>query len=158
MFDETQNRQEILRRTAARFQRITNKIVRMSQAPQDFGTGEALPAAEIQIIHAVGINPGISVTDLSSQLGLTKGTVSPMVNRLAKREYLTKEKSGQDGRKVRLEITSKGETAFKGYEKYAEEYIAQYAHNISFGEWIIVNETLTKLENFVDMKLKEDQK
>ena len=157
MFEEDRTKGETLRTTAARFRRIINKIVRMSQFPQDFGTGEVLPAAEIQIIHTIGVNPGITVTELSSQLGLTKGTVSPMVNRLVKRGYLGKSKSSEDGRKVQLRITEKGETAFRGYEEYAEEYVSKYAHEISYGEWIIVNETLAKLETFLDTKMKEGQ-
>ncbi len=155
MFDESSNKSETLRTTAARFQRIINKIARMSQAPQEFGTGELLPAAEIQIIHTVGTNPKITVTELSSQLGLTKGTVSPMINRLVERAYLRKSKSSEDGRKVQLEIAEKGEIAFQGYEQYAEEYVSLYANEISYGEWIIVNETLAKLEIFLDTKMKE---
>jgi DNA-binding MarR family transcriptional regulator len=97
------------------------------------------------------------VTDLSRQLGLTKGTVSPIVNRLVERDYLKKARSSQDGRKVKLELTNKGEIASQGYEKYAEEYVSQYAQEISYGEWVIVNETLVKLEAFVDIKMKEGQ-
>lgn len=154
MFNRSRHEGETLRRTAARFQRIVNKIARMSQAPRDFGTGELLPAAEIQIIHTVGSNPAITVTELSRLLGLTKGTVSPIVNRMVQRDYLRKTRSSQDGRKVQLAITDKGEAAAQGYERYAEEYVSLYAQEISFGEWVIVNEILVKLEAFIDNKLK----
>lgn len=157
MFGRPPAESETLRKTAATFQRIINKIARMSQAPSEFGTGELLPLAEIQTIHAVGNSPGITVTEVSHQLGLTKGTVSPVVNRLADKGYLTKSKSGQDGRKVRLELTNKGEIAYRGYEQYAEEYVSQYACEISYGEWVIVNETLSKLEAFIDNKMKTDR-
>ncbi len=155
MFNRPHHEGKTLRRTAARFQRIINKIARMSQAPRDFGTEEFLPLAEIQAIYTVGGNPGITVTELSLQLGLTKGTVSPIVNRLVERDYLKKARSAQDGRKLQLEITGKGKIAFQGYEKYAEEYVSLYAQEISFGEWVIVNEILVKLEAFVDTKMRE---
>ena len=155
MFNKPPHEGETSRKTAARFQRIINKIVRMSRSPREFGTGELLPLAEIQIIHTVGINPNITVTDLSRQLGLTKGTVSPLVNKLVQKDCLRKTRSTQDGRKVQLGITDKGEIASQGYEKYAEEYVSQYAQEISYGEWGIVNETLVKLEAFVDTKMKE---
>ena len=157
MFNRPQHEGKTLRRTAVRFQRIINKIARMSQAPRDFGTGELLPLAEIQAIYTVGGNPGITVTELSLQLGLTKGTVSPIVNRLVERDYLKKARSAQDGRKLQLEITGKGKIAFQGYEKYAEEYVSLYAQEISFGEWVIVNEILVKLEAFVDTKMREGE-
>lgn len=145
-----------MRRTASRFQRIVNKIARISQAPRDFGTGELLPAADIQVIHTVGGNPAITVTEVSRLLGLTKGTVSPIVNRLVQKGYLRKTRSSQDGRKVQLAITDRGEAAAQGYEKYAEEYVSHYAREISFGEWVIVNEILVKLEAFIDNKLKNE--
>ncbi len=128
----------------------------MSQAPRDFGTGELLSAAEIQIIHTVGGTTNITVTDLSRLLGLTKGTVSPLVNKLVERDYLKKTRSSEDGRKVQLELTRKGEIASQGYEKYAEEYVSLYAQEISFGEWVLVNEVLVKLETFVDIKMSEN--
>ena len=157
MLNRPKHEGKTLRRTAARFQRIINKIARMSQAPRDFGTGEVLPLAEIQAIYTVGGNPGITVTELSLQLGLTKGTVSPIVKRLVERDYLKKARSAQDGRKLQLEITEKGEIAFQGFEKYAEEYVSLYAQEISFGEWVIVNEILVKLEAFVDTKMREGE-
>ncbi len=156
MFGQSPEENEIVRfHTAARFQRIINKIARMSQTPSEFGTGESLPLAEIQAIHTVSNCPDITMTELSGQLGLTKGTVSPVVNRLVEKGYLEKTKSNQDGRKVKLNLTDKGKIAAEGYEDYAREYVSQYAREISFGEWIIVNEILAKLEAFVDTKMKE---
>jgi len=156
MFTRPRHEGATLRRTASRFQRIVNKIARISQAPRDFGTGELLPAADIQVIHTVGGNPAITVTEVSRLLGLTKGTVSPIVNRLVQKGYLRKTRSSQDGRKVQLAITDRGEAAAQGYEKYAEEYVSHYAREISFGEWVIVNEILVKLEAFIDNKLKNE--
>ncbi|MFO8102502.1 MAG: MarR family winged helix-turn-helix transcriptional regulator [Dehalococcoidia bacterium] len=156
MFGQSDEENQAVRfHTAARFQRLINKIARLSQTPSEFGTGERLPLAEIQVIHTVSNAPDITVTELSGQLGLTKGTVSPIVNRLVERGYLTKTRSKQDGRKVKLNLTDKGKTAAEGYEDYAREYVSQYASEISFGEWIIVNEILAKLEAFVDTKMKE---
>ncbi len=158
MFGQSPEENDVVRfHTAARFQRLINKIARMSQTPSEFGTGERLPLADIQIIHTVGNYPGITVTELSQQLGLTKGTISPVVNRLVERSYLTKTKSNQDGRKAKLNLTDKGEKAASGYEEYAREYVSKYAREISFGEWVIVNEILAKLEAFVDTKMKEDK-
>ncbi len=157
MFNSQDHEGKTLRKTAARFQRIINKIARMSQASRDFGTGELLPVAEIQAINTVGGNPGITVTELSLQLGLTKGTVSPIVNKLVEKDYLKKAKSTQDGRKLQLEITEKGETASLGYERYAVEYVSHYAQEISFGEWVMVNEILGKLEDFIDTKMVDSQ-
>lgn len=141
---------------AARFQRIVNKIARMSQGARDFGTGEPLTAAEIQSVHLVGNRPGITVTELARRLGLTKGSVSPIVNRLVERGYIEKERSDRDGRRLKLSLTAKGRIAADGYESYAREYVSHYASEISPGEWMIVNEILGKLESFIDSKMGND--
>jgi DNA-binding MarR family transcriptional regulator len=143
-----------VRDPSLQFIRVVNKLARLAQTPTDFGTGEALYYSELQVIDAVQNNPGINVTALAGLLGITTGTVSPIVNRLAKRGYLKKSRATGDGRVVRLELAEKGTVAFKGLQQQAREYAVEYAKEMSYGEWAIFNEILVKLEAFVDKKLR----
>jgi DNA-binding MarR family transcriptional regulator len=143
-----------MRDPSLQFMRVVNKLARLAQTPADLGTGEALYYSELQVIDAVQNNPGINVTALANLLGITTGTVSPIVNQLANRGYLKKSRISGDGRVVRLELTEKGMVAFKGLQKQAREYAVEYAREISFGEWAIFNEILVKLEAFVDKKMR----
>ena len=143
-----------MRDPSLQFIRVINKLARLAQTPTDFGTGEALYYSELQAIDAVQNNPGINVTALANILGITTGTVSPIVNQLANKGYLKKSRISRDGRVVRLELTEKGIVAFKGLQKQAREYAVEYAKEISFGEWAIFNEILVKLEAFVDKKMR----
>jgi DNA-binding MarR family transcriptional regulator len=143
-----------MRDPSLQFVRVVNKLARLAQTPADLGTGEALYYSELQVIDAVQNNPGINVTALANLLGITTGTVSPIVNQLANRGYLRKSRISGDGRVVRLELTEKGMVAFKGLQKQAREYAVEYAREISFGEWAIFNEILVKLEAFVDKKMR----
>jgi DNA-binding MarR family transcriptional regulator len=143
-----------MRDPSLQFMRVVNKLARLAQTPADLGTGEALYYSELQVIDAVQNNPGINVTALANLLGITTGTVSPIVNQLANRGYLRKSRISGDGRVVRLELTEKGMVAFKGRQKQAREYAVEYAREISFGEWAIFNEILVKLEAFVDKKMR----
>lgn len=143
-----------MRDPSLQFIRVVNKLARLAQSPTDFGTGEPLYYSELQVIDAVQNNPRINVTGLANLLGITTGTVSPIVNQLANRGYLTKSRTSDDGRVVRLELTEKGMVVFKGLQKQAREYAVEYAKEISFGEWAIFNEILVKLEAFVDKKMR----
>ena len=143
-----------MRDPSLQFVRVVNKLARLAQTPADFGTGEALYYSELQVIDAVQNNPGINVTALANLLGITTGTVSPIVNRLANKGYIKKSRVSGDGRVVRLELTEKGMVASKGLQRQAREYALEYAKEISFGEWAIFNEILVKLEAFVDKKMR----
>ena len=94
-----------MRDPSLQFIRVINKLARLAQTPADLGTGEPLYYSELQVIDAVQNNPGINVTVLANLLGITTGTVSPIVNQLANRGYLKKSKTSGDGRVVRLELT-----------------------------------------------------
>jgi DNA-binding MarR family transcriptional regulator len=143
-----------MRDPSLQFIRVINKLARLAQSPTDYGTGEALYFSELQVIDALQNNPRVNVTALADLLGITTGTVSPIVNRLAKRGYIKRSKVSSDGRVVRLELAEKGMVAFKGLQRQAREYAVEYAKEISFGEWAIFNEILVKLEAFVDKKMR----
>ncbi len=125
--------------------------------PADYGTGEFLYLAEMQIIDTVGNQPGINVTEIANILGITKGTVSPVSRSLTKRGYLKKSRGGRDSRKVRVELTQKGQDVWRQYVKKIEEYVSRYAQGITFGEWAIFNEILDKLEVYIDIMLAEER-
>jgi DNA-binding MarR family transcriptional regulator len=66
-------------------------------------TGQQLGALRI-----VAISPGISLGELSERLFLHISSVSGIVDRLEKRGYVTRERSGEDRRVVHLTVTADG--------------------------------------------------
>ncbi len=99
----------------------------------------------------MGNNPEINITELSNILGITKGTASPVANILAGRGYLKKLHASDDSRVVRLQLTEKGEVAWKGFAKQAKEY----AREFTAVQWSTFNNIIAKLEAFIDNKLKK---
>jgi DNA-binding MarR family transcriptional regulator len=98
--------------------RVVNKFHALDRTPRDFGTGERLYMTEIHTIDAVGKTPDMNVTEIAETLGVTKGTLSPLVSRLAKRKYVTKFKGGANRRDVLLRLTPKGQIAYHGHEMF----------------------------------------
>lgn len=60
----------------------------------------------------------MNVTQLAEQLGVTKGTISPVVTKLAKRGYVSKLKGGENNKEVLLRLTVKGQMAYHGHEMF----------------------------------------
>ena len=69
---------------------VINKFSAMEKEPRYFGTEEKLYSREIHTVHAIGNSPNINVTDFADKLGVTKGTISPIVTKLAKKKLVLK--------------------------------------------------------------------
>jgi DNA-binding MarR family transcriptional regulator len=150
------SRNEIIKETARLFEGIIQKIVLTRISPQDYGTGENLYLGQIHAINAVGNHPGINITELSRVLGITKGTVSPLINRLETKNYLKKSRDANDGKIVLLELTDMGRKARKGFEKYRNALYSGFSQEITFGQIALFNEILSEMDRFLDSKINPD--
>lgn len=142
--------------TARLFEGIVNRIVIMRIAPRDYGTGERLYLGEIHAINAVGDHPGINITGLANVLGVTKGTVSPLVNRLEQKRYLRKSRDAQDGKTVLVRLTRKGNAARKGFENHRKALYAGFSREVTFGQLAIFNEILARFNAYLDEQTSGD--
>ena len=120
------------------FRRVVNKYRSLEKAPIPFGTGDSLFRQEVSAIQAIGADPGKNVSELAQILGVTKGTASPIVTRLAKRGLVTKYKNADNNKEVLLDLTIRGKSVyhenellliklrqalFDRYEKEKPEYL-----------------------------------
>ncbi|NQT73898.1 MAG: MarR family transcriptional regulator [Chloroflexi bacterium] len=133
--------------------RVIDKALILSRSPGDYGTGERLNLAEIRIIYTVGSNPGINITELSNEIGVGKSTVSPMVNRLYKKQYIKKLKEVSNKKNILLELTEKGTTAREGFERFHQDFIWRHAQNLAVEQYSAFNEVLRRVEEYLDSQL-----
>jgi len=98
--------------------RLINKYNSLEKQLYNFGIDELLTPAEIHTIDCIGRNSGINVTNLAEKLGITKGAVSQMVNKLKKRDLVSKLKDSDNDKEVILLLTKKGKIAFNGHIKF----------------------------------------
>jgi DNA-binding MarR family transcriptional regulator len=106
--------------------RVINKFQAIEQIPQHFGTEEMLYPREIHTIQAIGNYPNINVTDLADKLGITKGTISPIVTKLAKRKLVVKFKDSENHKEVLLSLTPKGEVAYHSHEMFEQQIRSRF--------------------------------
>jgi DNA-binding MarR family transcriptional regulator len=83
----------------------------------DFGTGIPLYRSETHTIEAIGKNRGINVTRLAEKMGVTKGAISQMLTRLARKKLVIRRPMPGNAKEVTAELTDMGRIAFENHEK-----------------------------------------
>lgn len=129
--------------------RLTNKMMWGRKRPRDYGTGELLYMSEIEVINEVGEHPEINLTELSDILGVTKATLSPIVNKLEGKGYLAKQQSPENSKVKHLVLQAKGLKAREGMATYAMKF-NEYMDDVTESELKTYIRLLGKMEMFVD--------
>ena len=138
--------------------RVINKFQAVEKIAQRFGTEEELYPREIHTIQAIGRYPGINITDLASRLGITKGTISPIVTKLAIKRFVSKSKGLENNKEVILRLTPKGEVAYHAHEMIEQQIhskLFEILEKASSGNLNFLREFLNVSENIIDEHLKE---
>lgn len=138
-----------------KFEMVMNKYNAREKAPRYYGTKDLLYRAEVHTIEAIGKNNKINVTDLAQYLGITKGAVSQMIDKLIKKDMVSKKQVSETENEVSLELTENGRLAYEGHEKYHKElysHISKCLSSSSDENLETFMEILTLLDNFFDEK------
>ena len=101
---------------------------------QAYGFGRA----HHRVVHFVGRNPGMTVTELLAILKVTKQSLNRVLSQLVAEEFIAQEKGSRDRRQRLLSLTAKGLTLFaelsgpqkarvaKAYREAGAEAVAGY--------------------------------
>ena len=124
----------------------------------DFGLDERLFPSEIHTVEAIGKEPGINVTELAREMGVTKGAVSQMIRKLVTKNLVTRLKGMRNEKEVLLELTPRGRQAFQGHEKFhAESYnvFLDKIKAISTEDIETFERILSKIETVLDVYISD---
>ncbi|HUN54748.1 MAG TPA: MarR family winged helix-turn-helix transcriptional regulator [Smithella sp.] len=133
--------------------RLINKYNSLEKKLYNFGIDELLTPAEIHTIDCIGKNSGINVTLLAEKLGITKGAVSQMINKLKKKNLVVKLKDSENDKEVILLLSKKGKTAFNGHVKFHEDIykdLIPLLENTSMEGINSFKEIINKIEFYLD--------
>ncbi|HEY3700308.1 MAG TPA: MarR family transcriptional regulator [Spongiibacteraceae bacterium] len=131
------------------FSRLLNKILWGRKYPRDYGTGERLFMAEIEVLDRVASNDEVTMTQLADQLGVSKAAVSPTVNKLETKGYLAKTVSSNHGNIRHLSLTAKGKIASRGIRRY-QQRLHRYLKGVNKTELEAHIKLLGRMESFID--------
>lgn len=99
------------------FLRVVTGISEIDDRTRRYGTDQPLHNAEIHMIKAIKQNEGIHVTGLADILGVTKGAVSQIIQKLERKGMIVKEIDPQNQSRLILRLGPKGETAYLFHEE-----------------------------------------
>ena len=138
------------------FHRITNKVGRIEKIPRTFGTKTPLSTSEIHTIVKIGQDPGITVTELSKEQGVTKGAVSQVIARLEKKKMIMRLRAIDNDKTIFLTLSKEGKTAFEGHKKFHSKMhapLAELLETASKGQLAFLNRFFAVIEASCDKVL-----
>lgn len=102
--------------------RVISKFDEIDKKSRYYGTDTPLFSAEIHMLTIIKENEGIHVTGIADKLGVTKGAVSQIVNKLNKKGLIKKETDLHNQSKLTLSLTPKGEIAQLNHEEFHNKF------------------------------------
>ena len=142
-----------------KFQSILRLAQKMEKVQKSFGTGEMMSHSEIHLLEIIGDTKGLSVTDISRHLGITKGAVSQSLKRLDKKGFTTKETDPENLSRSIVSLTSKGQTAYWSHKHWHETMdggFLKYLDELDDESFEIIVDFLDKVETFLKLRLESD--
>ena len=120
-------------------------------------SGGKLSLSEMRLIECVGSGRrrGRTVTEISQELDITLPSVTSMVNRLANKGYVAKERACEDGRRVIIRLTEAGYQAYVGYLFAQRKMINAVRNSIQEGDVDVLLRSLKALNGFFSEKMEE---
>lgn len=139
--------EDLFSQTLSKLSLLELKLIKSSQIND-------LTLNEIRIIQNIGINEKKTMSQLSRNLEITPGALTPSIDRLLKKGYLTRRHSEEDRRIVIVELTPKGAYAYTEYTRIHSEITQQILNFLTIEEGVVLFKTLEKFTNYLDQRLK----
>ena len=93
-----------------------------------------LSQAEYHFFITVNINEEIKSNTIAKKMNLSLSRISRVINKLVKREYLTRNSDTIDRRTIKLALTEKGKKVKERIEKYRKDCELKIIKNLSTKE------------------------
>ena len=114
----------------AKIHQIMNRI--FNKMLKDYGL-EELNSGQGRILFVLWQQDNIPIRELSVKTQLTKSTLTSMLDRLEKKDFLSRE-SGNDRREFIVKLSDKSKRLKKDYEKISGEMTEVFYGNLTEGE------------------------
>lgn len=135
------------------FLRVVTKLSDMDGKTRNYGTDQPLFNAEIHMIKSIKENEGIHVTGLADMLGVTKGAVSQIIQKLERKGMIVKDTDPHNLSRLVLRLTPKGETAYLHHEELHREFDGLFSsalENASEENRAFLKDFLNSLDEKID--------
>ena len=105
------------------FIELTEQIANSKTNVLDFGSEDmTFYRGEIHMIKMIGDFPGIHSAELARKFGITRPVVHKSLQKLSERGLISKETDDNDKKLYHLNLTDKGQLAYRYHAEYHEKY------------------------------------
>jgi DNA-binding MarR family transcriptional regulator len=105
--------------------------------------------AEVRVMHAALLQPGITSTEIVSVLKVDKSYLSRMIRRLVRLKILSRKKSSEDGRSFHLYITPHGRKEFENLDTTATKEMKEILKNLSEKDCTSLMRCMSRIEKIL---------
>ncbi|MGL6174992.1 MAG: MarR family winged helix-turn-helix transcriptional regulator, partial [Cellulosilyticaceae bacterium] len=130
---------------------LFNEILTIEKAALQSGPFKDLSITEMHVIEEIGLTPR-TMTEVADRVGVTVGTLTTSINRLVKKEYVTRNRSKEDRRFVEIELTRRGKLAYRVHEAFHNEMVEYMIEELSNEDHQILIASLTRVSEFFNKK------
>ena len=131
---------------------LFNDILHIEEKAMKNSQFENLSITEIHTIEAVGLDGNRTMSDIANDLNITVGTLTSAINRLIKKGYVERKRVEEDRRVVLVNLTEKGEEAFKIHKSFHDEMIKVILEEFQGEDLDVLSRILNKAIRFFETK------
>jgi DNA-binding MarR family transcriptional regulator len=97
---------------------LVERISNTTRAHKSFGTDVDIYRSEIHVIQLIGDRKEVFISEIARLIGITKGTVSQIVNRLEAKGLAVKSVDADNNTRQMVQLTAKGMAAYEAHADY----------------------------------------
>ena len=118
---------------------------------------DKLSLHEMHMLESIGKHNGedVTITELAQDLDITPPSVTAMVKRLENKGFITKSRSGVDGRRVRILLTEQGRRAEVAHRLFHRKMVRAITKDMTAAEREAIASGLQKMNAFLEDSIRE---
>lgn len=134
--------------------RLFANILDIEEKCLKIGDFSDLSISEIHVIDNIGINRERTMSDTAKDLRITSGTLTTAVDNLIKKGYVIRERSLEDRRVVKIQLTEKGVAAYRAHEDFHKDLVISALQQLDSNEEELLIKVLSNIDVFFNKKYK----
>ena len=112
---------------------------------------------DMHIIEAIGVDEPKRSGTVAALMSITLGTLTKAIDGLTRKGYVSRIRSDEDKRVVKLSLTDKGKSAFYHHEQFHEHMIEHIKDGVNPEELKVLVNALAKLSDYFKVVYSDDE-
>ena len=129
--------------------RIYNDILWIEEKELKKSQFSDLSIKEMHAINAITMYDHKTASQVAKELHLTPGTLTATIDRLTKKNYVTRIRSNDDRRVIRLGLTKKGRLMYRAHNAFHRMMVQSFLKDMDQTEIKTIEKALRNVESFL---------